>query len=370
MKMFAVTATLTFGVLLTFFVMSNRHLTSKVESNRLTIGALLCLTGDCAEWGNNSLMGMQLAADEINAGGGVLGHQIEIVAQDSKEASGGSNSVTAYRQLMLNTSINFVVGPTWTAGGLPLAPIAAKNMDSIIISPSLGVSQFNETAPNIFNIWPHDSKATTGLARFAHARGYKRVAILSGNDAWVTVQGDTFEKEFKRLGGEITIKVQVNPGTRDVRTEALKISRTTPDAVFYADTYNMASVARELKILQYAGAQLSILMDDTRLREAQGALERTFFAMYPEVSADFQRRFQMRYAMAPGIAADTGYDAVKLYAAAISKAKSFDARVVGPVLLDMKLEGASGEIKFDDFGGVERTPKFYQVNNGAYLKLE
>lgn len=334
------------------------------------LGALLCLTGDCAEWGANSLMGMQLAAEEINASGGVLGRKIEIVSQDTKEASSGSNAVSAYRQLMLDSELRYIVGPSWTVGGLPLAPIAAKNPNVLVTSPSLGVAKFNETGKNIFNVWPHDSFATEGLAQFAIARGFKRVAILSGNDAWVTTQGDTFAAAFKRLGGEVTIQIEVNPGSQDLRSEALKINQTKPDAVFYADTFSMSKVARALANLRFTGAQLSILMDDTRVSEAQGALENTYFAMYPEASAEFQTRFAKRFGKKPGITTDTAYDTVKLYAAAITQANSFDPRIVGPIMHAMKLQGASGQIVFDQQGGVKRSPNFYQVKGGKFTSVK
>ena len=111
---------------------------AETKAENFKVGALLCLTGDCAEWGNNSLKGLQLAAEEINKTGGLLGRQIEIVAQDTREASGGGNSVSAYRQLTLDQEVNYIVGPTWTIGGLPLAPIAAQNRKIIMTSPSLG----------------------------------------------------------------------------------------------------------------------------------------------------------------------------------------------------------------------------------------
>ena len=346
------------------------HTQTESRASTFKLGALLCLSGECSEWGSNSLKGITLATEEINAEGGILGQAIALAVQDSKEASGGGNSVSGYRQLILDPEIHYIVGPTWSVGGLPIAPIVAKNRDILLTSPSVGVSKFNETGANLFNLWPHDSYATTGLAHFAIEHGFKRVAILSGNDPWVTTQGDTFENEFKRLGGEITVKIVINPDTRDIRAEALSIHRSAPDAVFYADTFNMSKVARELRTLQFTGAQLSILMDDTRIREARGALEATYFAMYPASSKEFQEHFFARFGVLPGVAADTAYDAVKLYAAAISEAKTFDPKVVGPTMLKMEHEGASGHIVFDEKGGVKRAPAFYKVRKNAFVKME
>lgn len=341
------------------------------EVSTMKLGVLLCLTGDCAEWGNNSLKAIQLAVEELNAkDGGVLGKKIELQVQNSKEADGGSNAVSAFKYLTLNPEVHYIIGPTWSTGGLPIVPLIAAKKDMIVTSPSLGVASFNETADNIFNTWPHDAYSTKALANYAVKQGWKKVAIFSGNDdPWVMTQGNTFEEEFKRLGGEVSIKIEVNRKTTDVKVEAAKVKASNPDAVFYSDTYNMSKVARELRAMKFQGHQLSILMDDTRVKEAQGALEETIFAQYEEANPEFQTAYQKKYAEKPGITADTAYDTVKLYAQAIKQAGSFDTNKVKEVLLKADYQGASGRIVFDAQGGVIKTPVFWFVRNGKFEKL-
>ncbi len=343
---------------------------ASADSDTLKIGALLCLSGDCAEWGNNSLKGMQLATDEINQAGGVLGKQLSLVVQDSQDAGGGARIISALRELLLNKNVHFVVGPTWSVGGLPIAPIIAQQRELIVISPSVGVAKFNETSDNIFNLWPHDSYASEGLARFAFAHGWKNIAIFSGNEPWVQQQGDTFEKELIRLGGRVTIKVEVNPNTTDISSEALRIASSKPDAVFYADVYHMAQAARRLRDLRYRGAQLSILMDDTRVHEANGALEGTFFASYPESKRSFQEAFQKRFGAKPGITADTAYDAVQLYAQVLNRATSIAPRSIIQDLLKTNYDGASGQVVFDTYGGVVRAPSFFIVRGNEFQPVD
>lgn len=53
----------------------------------LKVGALLCLSGVCAETGSNSLRGLELAAEQINKSGGILGRQIVLNVEDTKESS-------------------------------------------------------------------------------------------------------------------------------------------------------------------------------------------------------------------------------------------------------------------------------------------
>jgi ABC-type branched-subunit amino acid transport system substrate-binding protein len=66
-----------------------------------------------------------------------------------------------------------MIGPTWTVGAMPINSLIAAEKDIIVISPSVGVKEFNETSHNIFNTWPHDEKATRELAGYAIAQGWQ-----------------------------------------------------------------------------------------------------------------------------------------------------------------------------------------------------
>jgi len=81
------------------FSLQDRDETASDEP--FNLGALLCLTGTCSEWGENSLDGVRLAVEEINKSGGILGRQVEIIVQDSAEdsranaVSGSSEAVSS-----------------------------------------------------------------------------------------------------------------------------------------------------------------------------------------------------------------------------------------------------------------------------------
>ena len=326
------------------------------------IGVLVCLTGACAESGKNSIEGIELAIDEINLSGGVLGRQIEIEVEDTAEGtSSGAGAVTAFKKLLEDHSIKFLIGPSWTPGGLSVAPLAAKRPDIIITSPSLGVAEFDRAGDNIFNLWPHDELASKNLARFAIDKGWKRVAVFSSQQPWEYLQGNTFAEEFKRLGGVVTTKEEPLPTVTDLRPEALRVRSQNPDAVFFSDMTQMGISSKQLRSIGYTGPFFAILMDDTRITSSAGALDNTIFSGYAPPDEGFASRFKARYKKEPGIGADTSFDVVKLYAWAASKAGEFDPNKVKTIMLGAKIPGASGEIEFDEFGGVRKSPVLYQV---------
>jgi branched-chain amino acid transport system substrate-binding protein len=336
--------------------------TSVAESPSWRVGVMVCLSGACAESGRNSLEGVQLAVDEINSKGGVLGHQVDLKVEDTVEGtSSGAGAVSAFRKLLEDSSIHFLIGPSWTPGGLSVAPIAAKRSDIILTSPSLGVADFDRAGDNIFNLWPHDEDATRNLASFALTKGWKRVAVFSSQQPWELLQGTTFSDEFARQGGHVVVKVEPLPTQPDLRAEALRIRSAKPDAVFLSNFTQMGVGAKQLRDLGYKGPLFAILMDDTRIETSAGALDDSIYSGYPAPDPGFSTSFRARYHKEPGIGADTAYDTMKLYAWAVTEAGTFDPGKVKSTIQSATLPGASGIIRFDKFGGVKKDPVLYVV---------
>jgi len=345
----------------TLFALLSFALPLLAEERPIKIGVLACLSGECAEWGNNTLRGVTLATEEINTRGGVLGRQLEIVIQDTREASSGVAAVSAFRQLSSQQDISYFVGPTWTPAGLALAPIASNMKNIIVTSPSLGVADFNEHGDNLFNTWPHDENGTRALARYAFEKGWHRAAIFSSQQPWEQAQGEIFAEEMTRLGGSVVAHVEPLPDTYDLKTEALRIRRTNPDVVFFSNTNRLGVAAREIRQFGYSGPVLAALLDETRLQDGMGALNGAITARYPEASPEFQQRFQQRFGEPAGITADTAYDTVMLYAAAIEQMKTMKVAIIKDAIQRIELDGASGRISFNSRGSIQRDPSLFEA---------
>lgn len=161
----------------------------------------MCLSGECAADGTSAVHGAEIAAAEINAAGGVLGKKIVFTTQDTAEAVSGAKAINAYRQIRLDPEIHYLIGPTWTPGGLTLAPVASKDKTIILMTPSLGVRDFNEAGDNIFNIRGTDDIATRATAKVAIENGWKTAAIFSSQQPWESLQAKIFQEEYEKLGG-------------------------------------------------------------------------------------------------------------------------------------------------------------------------
>jgi len=288
-----------------------------------------------------------------------------LVVQDSAEDN-PADSVSAYRQLVLQ-KVEYIIGPNWTKAGLSIAPIAKKD-NVIITSPSLGVADFNEESENIFNIWPHDDIATRELAHFAFKKGFKKAAIFSSKESWYQTQGNAFEDEFIKLGGIITAKEEPLLTQKDIKTEAIKIKNSDPDVVMYSNFDNMGIMAKELKVFGYKGKQISILMDDSRISQAQGAFEGVIYVQYAKPKEEFINKYKIKFGNEPGITADTAYDTLHIYAKIISDTGTDDVSTVQKTYAKLETySGVSGELTFDEKGGVTKPPVFWTVKDGRSI---
>ena len=327
----------------------------------ITIGAALCLSGECASWGENSLKGAQLAVEEINSAGGVLGQRLKLDVVDTAEDRGGVRAVAAVSHLLRSGKTKFLLGPTWSSAGEALAPILSKKKDILVASPSLGIASFNEASDNIFNTWPHDSVATKKLANYAYGKGWRKAAVISSQQPWEQLQGEIFRAEFVRLGGVIASSVEFLPNEQDQASQITSLIASKPEFVVFANFQTMDISARTLGKLGYLGPKLAVLMDEIRIQNAKGALKGCVFARYPEPSKNFVANYTNRFGVAPGVASDTGYDTVKLYAEAMKRSGTTNAQSVARNMQNSSYQGASGVIEFDKDGGLLRTPVLYQV---------
>lgn len=356
-------------IFLTCLLICSSLKVSVADTSSLKIGVMVCLSSGCAEYGTNSLNSIRLAVDELNAQGGVLGRRIELVVEDSQDST-PSKSVTAYRKLTQDKDIHLFIGPSWSIGGMPIAPLVKANKDIIFISPSVGIKDFAESSDNIFNTWPPDEKGTRELAKYAFRQGWKRVAIMGAQDPWVITQSKAFADEFKKLGGLITILVEPLQQTVDIKADILRIKDSNPDAVFIPNTiYDI--VAKELKNVNFYGPKLASLMEKDRVLSAEGSLDGTFFTLNEKPTEAFYQNYKKKYNIEPGIASQTAYDAIMLYVEAIRNVNSFEVDKIKDALHKIKdFHGASGVFSFNEQGVVDKPPVLWMVKRGEYERLE
>ena len=335
------------------------------EENPITLGSILILTGEGSSWGTAAKNGIDLAVARLNQKGGVLGRRIEVSHQDDHGEP--KNSIAAFRHLVDVAKVKFIIGPTWSNLGLPLIEPAERSR-TIMISPSLGVATFNEANRFLFTVWPHDIHLSRQLADHVFAKGHRRVALVGAEHVWVKEQSTAFRERYEELGGKVIFFTEPDPGSTDLRSEALKIKGiagleavvSTTDGVLIGSL-----VAKELLQLGVRSPFYSISLDQAAIDAAQGGFEGMEFLTSFTPSQEFQSAYEDHFKVPIEISADSAYDAVMMLARAISEVGSEDTEEVAKKLSEIKeYKGESGLLHSDGKRGFTKKFALRKVLHG------
>ena len=301
--------------------------------------------------GRNTRLGIRLAVKEINAAGGINGH--ELVVQDVDDDADGKKAAQVAQAFVNDRSISAVVGHV-TSGAMVSA---AKVYDGHLAALATSASSPDLTgiSPWAFRVISSDSANGVDMAKFAGQTGHKRAAILYENDSYGRGLADAFRRSF---AGEV---VSFDPIPAEAKNAEVYISffkLRQPDIVFVAgfeaSGVSLLTEARkqELKADFMGGDGWTPLTAHADV--AEGAFVGAPFAPTdPRPAAQkFVAAFKKANAgVEPDGNAALGYDAPRLIAAALA--------AVGPdrgkirdwlASLDKEFDGATGPLRFQKSG--------------------
>ncbi|MBX7145585.1 MAG: ABC transporter substrate-binding protein [Oligoflexia bacterium] len=344
------------------------NLTS-AQAQTLPVGVMLCLTGNCADWGSAALKGANLALEDINSRGGVLGYKVVLHVEDTQESISGAKAADAFHKLVDVECVKFIIGPSWSPGALAIAPLIARQKELLVITPSASAEEFSRAATNIFNIRPNERLVTEALVPFAISHGWQRLAVLGSSQPAESAQGKIFVDTALRAHAIITKHVETNPESPEVRTEALQIVESKPEAVFLIAYNQMLNAIANLRAQGFKGPILTISIDEARVAAAPEALEGVYVAKAMPASAQFVSAFQSKFGNRPGLSAENGYDALVALSKSIEASRSISPAKVADALASIRFDGASGPIAFSADRSVEQMPALYRVSQGKLTAI-
>jgi branched-chain amino acid transport system substrate-binding protein len=348
---------------------SNKNQNNLSAINEIKIGSILIESGDGASWGEAARNGMDLAIKEINDQGGILGKKVVAIHED--DAGDPAKTVGAFRKLTQTDGVKFIVGPSWSKNGDPIKDLITNE---IVISPSLGNANFNETSKFIFNTWPHDYILSAKLADYVLAKGVKNVAILGANEVWCKAQTMAFKERFEKLGGVVSFVYEPTTDQRDVRTDLLKLKqiKDLQAIVVTSDGYGLTSVyGKQMRDLGIKMPTYSITLDNTVIKNCEGTCNGWEFLTALTPKADFSAKYKSIYNREVEIGSDSAYDAVMLIAKGIKETKSLDTNVVQKYLNNIKTyDGQSGILNSDGKGAFTKDFKTMIIKSGIPVELK
>jgi branched-chain amino acid transport system substrate-binding protein len=208
--------------------------TAAAEST-IKIGFPIPLSGPAAVYGAPITKGAEMAVQEINAAGGVLGRKLELIERDSKASA--DEAVRLARELIIKDNVDFLVG-TLTSAEAPAVSTIAKENKIVFIAPAAKTVQLTSAKnlhPYVFRLSSNtDIDGSSGAAVIAKWKDVKRVATIAPDYAYGHDAVSAFLAYVKKARPDIEIVDQQWPklGQSDFTAFITAQMAKQPDAIF------------------------------------------------------------------------------------------------------------------------------------------
>src|SRR6187551_1238861 len=206
------------------------------NGDAIVVGEYASLTGKEATFGTSSHEGTQLAVEEINAAGGVLGKKIKLLTEDDQSKAGEPANVV--NKLISKDGVVAVLGEVASSRSLEAAPICQQNKIPMI-SPASTNPTVTKEGDFIFRVCFTDVFQGAALANFASSTlKAKKVAVLTDVKSDYSKGLAKSFKEKYAANGKIGIELDFNGGDKDFNGQLTAIKADAPDAIFLPGYYN------------------------------------------------------------------------------------------------------------------------------------
>jgi len=328
------------------------------SAGTIKIGVLLPLAGSNAGIGTDLVKAAQLAAADVNAAGGVLGRQVEIVpGDDGCDAA----MATAAAQSMLGRGIVGVAGGSCSGSAIPASAVLDAHGIPYVSGFATNPALTERGLRTVFRVTGRDDQQASFAARFlAGPGGVRKLALLHDNTVYAKGLAELIRSanDELKLGLQVVSFDAITPGQDDYRPALARIKASGADTLYFTgyprETGLILRQAKELGLpLRLMGGDSTI---DPAVIEAAGPAAEGFVstttplpAFLPSGEA-FARNYNQRFERAPGPYSMYTYDAVRVLANAIFWAGSTEPKDIVEALRTTRYQGLTGEIFFDEKG--------------------
>lgn len=346
------------------------------EPEVIKVGLITPLTGDVATFGQSTKKAAEMAVEEINAKGGVLGKKIELIIEDDRNDP--KETANLVRKLVDQDGVVAIIGSLTSKCSLAGMPIANQKKIPMISSSSTN-PKVTETGPYSFRVCFIDDFQGQVMAKFAYEDlGARKAAILYdvGND-YSKGLAEFFEKSFKELGGEVVAVETYQQQDNDFNAQLTSIKAKSPDVIFLPDYYQkVALIAKQARAL---GIDATFLggdgWDSPELVKLGGeAVEGGYFSNHyskqdpDEKTQEFIKKFEEKYGEKPDALAALGYDAVYFLAQGIEEAGKVDPEAIKDALTNIKeFSGVTGTFTLDENRNPIKSAVVLKIENGEQV---
>jgi branched-chain amino acid transport system substrate-binding protein len=323
----------------------------------------LPLTGKQAKFGEIMKRSYEIAAEEINAKGGVKGKKIALSFEDS---TGKPEIARAIVEKLIDVKKQpVIVGEYTSSCAKAVAAVAEERKTPYLVVASADDAITQQNYKYVFRqnqVNEHYADAFVSFLK--EVVKPKSIAILYESSAFGTSGSDAMEKDAKKLGIEVVLKEKFETGAIDFKPLLSKVKAAQPDVVYTVSYANEAQLimkqAKELRIdaKLYSGGAAGFAIPEF-ITGAQDAAEYVVSATLwtPQVkyagASAFAEKYKAKHGEFPSYHGASAYAAMYVTVDALGRAKDWSQDGIRDALKATNLQTAFGPVKFEDKEGYQ-----------------
>lgn len=325
----------------------------------VSVGAIEILSGPSAAYGIAIKAGLEMAAGEINAAGGILGgKELALIIEDS--AGNKDQAVNAARKLVGRDKVPLIIGPTLSNEMFAVGPVTNER-GVVTVGTSTTAVGITDIGPFIFRTsLPEANVVPVTLKTAKEKFGVKTIAMMYANDDAFSKSGfDSMKAAAEKLGLTIATIETFGSKDSDFSAQLTKIKGMNVDAITVSALVEPISgvllQARQLGMpdsVHFIGGNGA---NSPKLAEiagpaAEGLLVGSpwFVGKKTEANEKFVSDFNAKYGKNPDQFAAQAYDTMHIVAKAIDAAGSTDSDAIRQALQKTDYNGVMGPFTFTE----------------------
>lgn len=328
------------------------------------------------------VLGVKLALEELDAGGGPLAGKVQVNFIDEPESL--SNEGDLARRIAADQEVVAVIGHESSAAAIRAA-VTYERSGILHLSPKATLTRLSfHRFQYTFRLVPNDDAVAAALVEFARTRGWKHIGILYSRIEESEALAQEFALQALNEGLVPSFARSYLPAEdyqeKDFRPLLASALDRPADAILLADRLPWAG--KMLIDMQALGMKQPVLAGDNldssiTWNIAGKSSERLRLASFvdPESNepayAAFRERFRKRFGSTPGYGAAQGYEAFTLFARAVERSRSTTPIVVATTIRTNTWDGLFGKVSFTKDGEVEgRKIIIKRIQDGLFIPVK
>ena len=365
---------------------------ASAQTGPIKVGVGLALTGAGAAPGKMLLASLELWRDDVNAKGGLLGRQLELIHYDDQSTP--SNVPGIYTKLITVDKVDLLLGPYATNFVAPAMPTIMQHNKMTISLTAIGINRhFNYSKYfSMVPVGPEGVNAfSIGFFELAATQKPKpqTVAILAADAEFARSASDGAREEAKKRGFKIIYDQSYPPATTDFTPMVRAVQAANPDIFYVAayppDNVGIIRAANEINLTpkMFGGAMIGMLVTPIKMQLGpltNGLVIAETFLPSPKLQFpgldDVMKRYQAKaselktdplgYAFVP-----IGYGAGQILAKAVTETKSLDHDKLAEYMHKASFDTVVGTVAFAKDGEWTKPRQFTtQVQNVVANNLD